>query len=249
MSDENGTTTHEQEPVTELDLIEPPKLGQLMLPSEPFAWMVRPKRPGGRPRKHPFDPNPPPKRPRGRPRKVVDANAPQVQQVQQIQQIQHEKPELSTQAPVEVITPQEQRKWPAKRPVDLNLIATKAARRELDRKAAEAANDIFDLLLEGAKKGDGASLKILCDRLWPVRKGSVITFTVPPINTPQEVDAAYAHFLEEAAKGVMTLEEASTICGLLEKKARAIENTILAQEIENLRQKVEAQTMRGELLM
>ena len=63
---------------------------------------------------------------------------------------------------------------------------TKAARMRLDTLAAENADTIFEAILGAALGGDMSAARILADRIWPSRRGAVMTFNPPVIKAPED---------------------------------------------------------------
>lgn len=115
---------------------------------------------------------------------------------------------------------------------------TREARQKLDKLAATNADEIFRVLLEGARERDPTCVRILVDRLWPSRRGATITFTIPPIKNAADVEKAQGHFLEQVALGVMTPEEGNTVSAMLERRLKAFETAELAKQLEELRLQV-----------
>lgn len=89
-----------------------------------------------------------------------------------------------------------------------------------------------------AVAGDPTACRLLMDRLWPVPKGRLIEFPLPPVNDGDGVVAAHGALVQAVANGDLTIEEASGLSQLLcsqlklneailiEKRVRALEETL-----------------------
>src|SRR5260370_39276045 len=63
----------------------------------------------------------------------------------------------------------------------------KAAGDALDKRAAEAASDLFDVALELAKERNVAAVKMLLDRVWPVGRSRPLEIDAPEIKHPPDL--------------------------------------------------------------
>jgi hypothetical protein len=76
-----------------------------------------------------------------------------------------------------------------------------------------------------ARRGNLAAARLVLERERPARNGAPVKFKVPKLQTPADVVRAIASVVESAGKGELSLEEASSIAGLLDAQRRAIETT------------------------
>jgi hypothetical protein len=97
------------------------------------------------------------------------------------------------------------------------------ARALLDTRAAEEAEAIFTALLAAALEGDVPAIALLVARIWPTRRGAAIKFVVPPAKNAAGVGVALDVLLEQAAGGVLTIDEAARVSNILQTKLAAFE--------------------------
>ena len=102
-----------------------------------------------------------------------------------------------------------------------------------------AAEEIVGKVIEHAKLGDPIALKMLMDRILPVRKERPTQFELPPINAPTDLPTAFAAISSAVADGEITLAEGAEASRLVENYARAVEVTELAARIDALEKKVD----------
>lgn len=126
------------------------------------------------------------------------------------------------------------------RPRNDSIRLTREARQRLDTLAAENADAIFQAILGAALAGDMTAARLLADRIWPQRKGSVVNFAAPTIARPEDIGPAYAWALTEIAEGRLTPEEGGVIDAMIERRAKSFETIELAQEIEALKSQLAA---------
>ncbi len=77
--------------------------------------------------------------------------------------------------------------------------------------------------VEMAKNGDTIALRLIMERVAPLRRGKPVRFDFPPIEHAGDVSAALGSILKATAAGDLTPDEAVTIAGVLEAKRKAIE--------------------------
>ena len=75
------------------------------------------------------------------------------------------------------------------------------------------------------------------ERIYPVRKGSLINLALPKVDAASDIVAALGVTVEAVSKGDITPDEASALAGLLETKRKAIETVEIEQRIEILERK------------
>jgi hypothetical protein len=133
------------------------------------------------------------------------------------------------------------------RPKLESIKITREARQRLDTLAAENADDLFQAILGAALAGDMAAARILADRIWPNRRGAPITFTPPMIKKPEDLPDAYAWLLAEVSEGRLTPDEGALIDAMIERRGKAFETVVMAQEIADLRARIDSLYAGGKI--
>ena len=108
----------------------------------------------------------------------------------------------------------------------------------LDQLAEGQAEQIMQKVIELASDGDVACLRMLLDRISPIRKGQPINIDLPPIKTIQDVLAAIPLLWTGIADGRLTPDEVGAMSLFAERSMAAIELQDLDKRIEALEQKV-----------
>ena len=93
----------------------------------------------------------------------------------------------------------------------------------IEQLAAGQAEQLIQKALELAQAGDVTCLRMMLDRLWPVRKGQPVNMVMPPINTPQDVLSAIASIWTAIREGRLTPDEASALSIVIDRSVQAIE--------------------------
>jgi hypothetical protein len=123
---------------------------------------------------------------------------------------------------------------PAGRPRGSRNATTIAIEQLLDGEAQTIAR----VAIEKAKAGDPIALRLVMERVAPVRRGRPVQFDLPDLEKAADLAPAMAGVLMATAAGDLTPEEASVIAGLLETKRRAIETGDLERRLEQLEERV-----------
>jgi hypothetical protein len=71
-------------------------------------------------------------------------------------------------------------------------------------------------LIEKAKAGDIAALRLCLDRLLPPRRDRLVTFALPKVESAKDACAAAAAIMEACANGELSPREAVELMGLVE---------------------------------
>jgi hypothetical protein len=121
---------------------------------------------------------------------------------------------------------------PAGRPKGARNRATVAVEALLEGEAEAIARKAIEL----AKDGDSVALRLVLERVVPVRRGKPICFDLPRIETAGDVSAALGGILAATAQGELTPDEAATIAGIVETKRRALETMELEMRLAALEQ-------------
>jgi hypothetical protein len=79
--------------------------------------------------------------------------------------------------------------------------------------------------VELALAGDPTALRLCIERILPPCRERAVKFTLPPIESTEDISAAMEAVTAALAKGDITPGEAATIAGVVETFARAIDTT------------------------
>ena len=88
--------------------------------------------------------------------------------------------------------------------------------------------------IDAAKGGDSVALRLCMERLFPLRRGRPVQFTLPHLAGPADLVTALAGILTATAAGELSPDEASQVAGILETKRRALETTELETRLAAL---------------
>ena len=100
------------------------------------------------------------------------------------------------------------------------------------------AEALVQKVLELARAGDVACLRMILDRLWPPRKGQPVNIDMPPIKNSQDVLAAIASVWTAIGDGRLTPDEASAMSSVVERSIQVIQFHDVLKGVDNLEQKV-----------
>jgi hypothetical protein len=104
----------------------------------------------------------------------------------------------------------------------------------LETLAEGEAEQIMQKVLEKAKAGNDPSLRMLMDRLWPVRRGHPVKLDIPPLKTSADVLNAIPLLLNAIAQGHFTPDEASALSLVAERSMAVISQQEILKRIEVL---------------
>ena len=93
--------------------------------------------------------------------------------------------------------------------------------------------------IETAKSGNALAQKVCMERLVPPRRERFVAFAMPPIRTPADLAAAMGAVMAALADGEITPGEAERITNTALGWMRAIENTDLAMQLQELQERHE----------
>ena len=99
---------------------------------------------------------------------------------------------------------------------------------------ADESEAIIRKCIELAKAGDGIALKLAVERICPARRGALVTFALPPINSAGDIDLAMGALLTAVSQGKLTPDEAATLSKTLRDKSENLRVTELEQRIQVL---------------
>ena len=98
-------------------------------------------------------------------------------------------------------------------------------------------------MIEMAKQGNPAAMRLYFDRMWPARRGRAIEFDLPAIEKQADVVKASFAVMATCAEGEMTPAEAQTWMSLIQTHAKLFDggNAKRAAELEQLQRKPQIQ--------
>ncbi len=97
-----------------------------------------------------------------------------------------------------------------------------------------AAEEVVNKVIEHAMHGDPNALKLLMERILPVRKERPTPIQLPSVQTAKDLPAVMASIAQAVADGDLTLAEAAEASRLFESYARAVEVTEIITRIDAL---------------
>jgi hypothetical protein len=107
-----------------------------------------------------------------------------------------------------------------------------AAEALLDGEAEALTHKVIEL----AKAGNLAALRLCFERLLPPRRGRAVAFDLPAINSAADAAAASSAILTACAEGTLTPGEAADVMGLVQTQLRTIELQELEARVATLEQ-------------
>jgi hypothetical protein len=96
--------------------------------------------------------------------------------------------------------------------------------------------EIAKKALELARAGNTDCIRIVLDRVAPVRRGRPVNFKLPRVSDAADVVECFNGILRSCANGTLTIEEAQALASVVEAGSRAI----LVRELEDRIERLEA---------
>jgi hypothetical protein len=96
------------------------------------------------------------------------------------------------------------------------------------------AEELTRLVIDRAKAGDMAALRMCLDRAAPPCKHRTIAFELPPLESPADAALALAAIMAAVGAGELTPSEAGELSKLVDGFKRMFEATILEQRVAKL---------------
>ena len=93
----------------------------------------------------------------------------------------------------------------------------------LEAVMAERAEAVVDSIMDRAKDGQTAAMRLCMERLVPTGRNRLVAIDLPVITTPDDAQAALAVVTAELAAGNLTLSEASALVSLVDRMLRLAE--------------------------
>jgi hypothetical protein len=104
----------------------------------------------------------------------------------------------------------------------------------LEMLAEGEAEQVIQKVLEKAKAGDDACLRMIMDRIWPPRKGQPVKLAMAPPKTVTDVLNAIISLWSALAEGRLTPDEAGALSLVAERSVQVINQCELVKRIEDL---------------
>jgi uncharacterized protein DUF5681 len=97
--------------------------------------------------------------------------------------------------------------------------------------------EIAQKALELARGGNTECIRIVLDRVAPLRRGRPVNFKLPAVSDAADIVKCFNGILRSCADGTLTIEEAQALASVVEAGSRAI----LVRELEERLERLEAQ--------
>jgi hypothetical protein len=104
----------------------------------------------------------------------------------------------------------------------------------LEQLAEGEAEQIIQTVLEKAKAGNDACLRMLMDRLWTPRRGQPVKLDTPPLKTSTDVFNVIIALWDAIAEGRLTPDEASALSLVAERSMAVLSQQEILRRIEVL---------------
>jgi hypothetical protein len=98
------------------------------------------------------------------------------------------------------------------------------------------ADALIRKLIEAAKAGDPACLKICADKLLPNAKSRPVRLSLPVLSSVSDAQAALSRLVEGVASGEILADEASTISNVINSFLKSVELASLEERLLALEQ-------------
>jgi hypothetical protein len=87
---------------------------------------------------------------------------------------------------------------------------------------SEHAEEITEKVIASAKAGDSVAVRVVMDRICPVRPGAPVTWDMPSVKFSEDLPAAYSSVLHAIASGELTPAEGLQVLRALEISAKEL---------------------------
>ena len=115
--------------------------------------------------------------------------------------------------------------------------AVRVAADALDERLAQAAGDLYDVALGLAREGNETALRMLLDRVWPVRRHRPLEIEVPEIRKTHDLLPVMAGVTNAMFAGEATSQESAAAARVLKAHFNAFETINLEDRIVDLEKK------------
>ena len=124
------------------------------------------------------------------------------------------------------------------RPKGARHRVTRAVEDLLEGEAEKLTRKAIDLALGG----DTTALRLCLERIAPPRRSRPVTLKLPLVITAEDVARSQTVVINAAADGMIDLNEAVELAGLLESKRRSLETQMADERIKKLEELSRGQT-------
>jgi hypothetical protein len=104
----------------------------------------------------------------------------------------------------------------------------------LDRLAEADAGAVLAKQLEKAKEGDSTAAQMILSRVWPARKGRLVSLNLPAMSKPTDLVEALGAVADAVAGGQISPEEGQAVANVLEARRKALETLELEARVSAL---------------
>ena len=125
---------------------------------------------------------------------------------------------------------------PAGRPLGSRNKATLALEAAFEERAEEIVNDV----VERAKNGQAAAMRLCMDRLLAPKRHRPVAIDLPVIETPADARKALAVVTAELAQGNLTIPEATGLIALIDRMLRLADRIGEMERVRREEERVEA---------
>jgi hypothetical protein len=95
-------------------------------------------------------------------------------------------------------------------------------------------DEIARKAIELARGGNTEMIRMIVDRVAPLRRGRPVHFKIPQVNDTGDVLEAFNGILRSCANGILTIEEAQALASVVEAGSRAVFVKELEERVERL---------------
>jgi len=104
---------------------------------------------------------------------------------------------------------------------------------------ADDLEAVIKKVVSKAKRGDMTAAKLLLDRVAPARRGRVVHFRIPPVQSASDAVHALGSITAAVGRGELSVEEASDLSRVVDINLRAIETVELEQRLAKIEARME----------
>jgi hypothetical protein len=85
-----------------------------------------------------------------------------------------------------------------------------------------ALKEIGAKVVEKAKAGSPWACQLIFDRLWPLPRGRLVQFELPPLDTLSDIQTALNAVMQAVANGTLTIEEGENMASMITDYAKPV---------------------------
>lgn len=103
----------------------------------------------------------------------------------------------------------------------------------------DEAEDVIKVCIELAKSGDSTAIKMILDRVLPLRKDRPVSLVLPQLESAEDAAKAMKSIANAVSEGEITPSEAQILSAVIENYRKVTETTILEKRIVELERRTE----------